>query len=92
MAVCLLPGTEVAFEKEVKYERTFSLFPNMKPGKKVARGLQRPFASSLGARRGQVAENIKAAFGHEPLFIPEKVIKAAFGREPLSIDVRVLNT
>src|SRR5207302_7086965 len=36
VAVCLLPGTEVAFEKEVKYERTFSLFPNMKPGKKVA--------------------------------------------------------
>ena len=36
MAVCLLPGTEVAFEKEVKYERTFSLFPNMKLGKKVA--------------------------------------------------------
>jgi hypothetical protein len=36
VAVCLLPGTEVAFEKEVKYERTFSLFPNMKLGKKVA--------------------------------------------------------
>ena len=32
VAVCLLPGTEVAFEKEVKYERTFSLFPNMKLG------------------------------------------------------------
>ena len=27
---------ERAFEKEVKYERTFSLFPNMKLGKKVA--------------------------------------------------------
>ena len=37
VAVCLLPGTEVAFEKEVKYERTFALFPNMKLGKKVAR-------------------------------------------------------
>jgi hypothetical protein len=36
VAVCLLPGTEVAFEKEVKYERTFSLFSNMKLGKKVA--------------------------------------------------------
>ena len=36
VAVCLLPGTEVAFEKEVKYERTFSLFPNMKLGAKVA--------------------------------------------------------
>ncbi len=36
VAVCLLPGTEVAFEKEVKYEHTFSLFPNMKLGGKVA--------------------------------------------------------
>jgi hypothetical protein len=39
VAVCLLPGTEVAFEKEVEYERTFTLFtlfPNMKLGKKVA--------------------------------------------------------
>jgi hypothetical protein len=25
VAVCLLPGTEVAFEKEVKYERFFAL-------------------------------------------------------------------
>jgi hypothetical protein len=37
VAVCLLPGMEVAFEKEVKYERFFTFFPNMKPGKKVAR-------------------------------------------------------
>jgi hypothetical protein len=34
-----LPGTEVAFEKEVQYERFFVLFPSMKHrnlGKKVA--------------------------------------------------------
>src|SRR5258708_8630630 len=40
VAVCLLPGTEVAFEKEVKYERFFVLFPSLKfgtLGKKVAR-------------------------------------------------------
>ena len=39
VAVCLLPGTEVAFEKEVQYERFFVLFPSMKHGnlgKKVA--------------------------------------------------------
>jgi hypothetical protein len=39
VAVCLLPGTEVAFEKEVQYERFFVLFPSMKLrklGKKVA--------------------------------------------------------
>ena len=33
VAVCLLPGTEVAFEKEVKYERFFALFPSMKFGR-----------------------------------------------------------
>jgi hypothetical protein len=37
VAVCLLPGTEVAFEEEVQYERFFSFLPNMKLGKKVAR-------------------------------------------------------
>jgi hypothetical protein len=39
VAVCLLPGTEIAFEKEVQYERFFVLFPSMKHGnfgKKVA--------------------------------------------------------
>jgi hypothetical protein len=39
VAVCLLPGTEVVFEKEVQYERFFILFPSMKHGslrKKVA--------------------------------------------------------
>jgi hypothetical protein len=39
VAVCLLPGTEIAFEKEVEYEHGF--FPNRKrskkPGAKVAR-------------------------------------------------------
>jgi len=39
VAVCLLPGTEVAFEKEDRYERFFAPFPIMKFGrleKKVA--------------------------------------------------------
>ena len=39
VAVCLLPGTEVAFEEEVKYERLFALFARMRSGmlgKKVA--------------------------------------------------------
>ena len=31
VAVCLLPGTEVAFEKEVKYE--LILFPSMRHGR-----------------------------------------------------------
>jgi hypothetical protein len=39
VAVCIFPGTEVAFEKEVRYERFFAPFPIMKFGrleKKVA--------------------------------------------------------
>jgi hypothetical protein len=37
VAVCLLPGTEIAFENEVEYERFFVLRPNIKLGTKVAR-------------------------------------------------------
>ena len=33
VAVCLLPGTEVAFEEEVEYEHGF--FPNLKRAKKL---------------------------------------------------------
>jgi len=50
VAICLLPGTEVAFEKDVQYERFFVLFPGMKDGnlgKRVAQFRQinvgRPF-------------------------------------------------
>ena len=34
LAVCLLPGTEVAFENEVECEHALGFFPNWKPGKK----------------------------------------------------------
>jgi hypothetical protein len=37
VAVCLLPGTEVAFEKEVEYVNILSLLPNRKLGQKLAR-------------------------------------------------------
>jgi len=37
VAVCLLPGTEVAFESEVQYDRAFSLFGKARVNHKVAR-------------------------------------------------------
>ena len=37
VAVCLLPGTEIAFQNQVEYERFFNLLPNIKLGTKVAR-------------------------------------------------------
>jgi hypothetical protein len=37
VAVCLLPGTEVAFESEVQYDRAFSLFGKARVDQKVAR-------------------------------------------------------
>src|SRR5512135_1896482 len=37
VAVCLLPGTELAFDDEVRYERSFSLFGNARIYHKVAR-------------------------------------------------------
>ena len=37
VAVCLLPGTEIAFEQEAEREATWPLVPNRKCGGKVAR-------------------------------------------------------
>jgi hypothetical protein len=37
VAVCLLPGTELAFDKEVRYDRAFSLFGKARVHHKVAR-------------------------------------------------------
>ena len=37
VAVCLLPGTEIAFENEVECEPSFGFFPKRKTGQMVAR-------------------------------------------------------
>jgi len=37
VAVCLLPGTELAFEKEVECDPVFTILPKKKIGQKVAR-------------------------------------------------------
>ena len=37
VAVCLLPGTEIAFQDEVRYDRAFSLFGKARIEHKVAR-------------------------------------------------------
>lgn len=37
VAVCLLPGTELAFDDDVQYERVFSLFGKVRVTHKVAR-------------------------------------------------------
>ena len=37
VAVCLLPGTELAFDDDVQYERAFSLFGKVRVNHKVAR-------------------------------------------------------
>ena len=37
VAVCLLPGTELAFEKEVECEPALGILPNKKIGQKLAR-------------------------------------------------------
>lgn len=40
VAVCLLPGTELAFEDDVRYDRAFSLFGKTRVNHKVARFCQ----------------------------------------------------
>src|SRR6516164_9251448 len=37
VAVCLLPGTELAFEDDIQYDRVFSLFGKARVNHKVAR-------------------------------------------------------
>jgi hypothetical protein len=37
VAVCLLPGTELAFDDDVRYDRTFDFFKKARAGHKVAR-------------------------------------------------------
>ena len=37
VAVCLLPGTELAFDDDVQYDRVFSLFGKVRVNHKVAR-------------------------------------------------------
>ena len=37
VAVCLLPGTELAFDEDVQYDRVFSLFGKVRANHKVAR-------------------------------------------------------
>ena len=41
VAVCLLPGTEVAFEKEVECEHALGFFSNSMPGKKLGEKVAR---------------------------------------------------
>ena len=37
VAVCLLPGTEIAFDENVECEPSFGIFPNRKIGQRLAR-------------------------------------------------------
>ena len=37
VAVCLLPGTEIAFDADVQYDRAFSVFGRARVGHRVAR-------------------------------------------------------
>jgi hypothetical protein len=41
VAVCLLPGTEVAFDREVEREHALSFFPMRMPGKKLGEKVAR---------------------------------------------------
>ena len=61
VAVCLLPGTELAFEKEVECDASFRFLPTRKSAHKVARfrqvNMNRPAAhhDALEFPNGQVA-------------------------------------
>jgi hypothetical protein len=62
VAVCLLPGTEVAFEKEVECEHGLGLLPNWRPekklGEKVASVLSDHINSTVAALRRYPRRNL----------------------------------
>jgi hypothetical protein len=69
VAVCLLPGTELAFDDEVRYDRAFSLFGKARVNHKVARfrqiDLDNPYVQhdALEFPDGQVLKVARLATG-----------------------------
>jgi len=68
VAVCLLPGTEVAFEKEVECEHALGFFSNWMPGKKLGEKVARfrqvkkeqPHVHYLDAMPGRFVDLVEA--------------------------------
>ena len=56
VAICLLPGTEVAFEAEVKAEPNFPLMPDHRIGERLARFRQVALENPSASRRAGIRQ------------------------------------
>jgi hypothetical protein len=69
VAICLLPGTELAFDHDVQYERVFSVFGKVRVNHKVARfrqvNIHDPYAhhDALEFPDGQIAKVTRLVAG-----------------------------
>jgi hypothetical protein len=58
VAVCLVPGTELAFEDDIQYDRAFSLFGKARVNHKVARFRQVNMWPDLGTVDDEGADQL----------------------------------
>jgi hypothetical protein len=92
-AICLLPGTEVAFESEVKAEPNFPLMPKRRIGERLARfrqvDLEKPTAhhDALEFANGEIVLLTRLVEGQTAtvLQLPHGVVRATAAAESSTI-------
>ena len=91
VAICLLPGTEIAFDREVKAEPNFPLMPKCRIGERVARfrqvALDQPMAhhDALEFANGEIVLLTRLVEGQiaTVLQLPHGAVRATAAAEPV---------
>ena len=97
VAICLLPGTEIAFDREVKAEPNYPLLPKYRIGERTARfrqvALDKPRAhhDALEFANGEVVLLNRLCEGQiaTVLQLPRSAVRAAAAVEPDTITAQV---
>jgi hypothetical protein len=90
VVICLLPGTEIAFDREVKVEPNFPLMPKRRIGERVARfcqvALDNPMAhhDALEFANGEIVLLTRLVKGQiaTVLQLPHGAVRATAAAEP----------
>jgi len=94
VAVCLLPGTELAFEHEVAYRSRFSMIPDMRTTSRVARfrqiDLDKPHVhhDALEFASGEIVQLARLAEGQTARIIQLPRIAEAVASEPMELEAQ----
>jgi hypothetical protein len=97
VAVCLLPGTELAFDRDIECDHALGFFPTVKTGAKVARfrdiNPDRPYEhhDALEVPGGRVLLLTRLSIGQQAtvLQLPAMMERTAVGGiEPRRVDAR----